>query len=247
MIKTNVPMPGIASKSNYDLDVNDDGRVDEHDFQHVSDRIMEEDHDDRLNIRRLKELKAEDALIERQRRKEEAENDRILAEEKKIQRLENRGPLRKKLEGGMDKVSQYIKEGRQQPAPARHPRRKGAVPARRVQQYDDPGRSHRQPIQAVSRSPTESRFAGMSMSLSNFTAGVLGSGGTGAAPAVQQNHLLNFNQSLLPRGKGVSNSGQMKGSDHLLKFSSGLLGGNRSVSKSNKGKKSKSKSFLRLI
>jgi hypothetical protein len=253
MKKVNSPTPQIISHSSYDVD--GDGDIDLDDARLASKRIddgyKEPVEDDRSNLRELKRLKAQDAIEEKLRREQEEENDRILEAERQYQREANKSGFRKKLEGGMDKVSGYIKEQRQQPAPQapRAPRRKGSTrapartPTRKPVNYNEPSRRH-QP--AATRTPTENRFSNMSMGLKGFSAGVLG-GGSGQSGSLRQaDPLLNFTSGLSPK-KTVSNSGQMKGSDHLLKFSSNLLGGNKSVSKSNKGRKSKSKSFLRLI
>jgi len=51
--------------------------------------------DERDKIRKLKRMKAEDILEERARRREEAENQKIIDEEAQFQRIEKRSPIRK--------------------------------------------------------------------------------------------------------------------------------------------------------
>jgi hypothetical protein len=240
MIKAHVDTPQIIHKSSYDLDVDDDGDTDLHDFEHVAERIYKEVPDERANLRHLKELRAEDTLIEKQRRESERENDRILAEEKAYQREASKSGLRKSIEGHLKPPATH--------APARVPkRRKGSRPVARGGQPAEynPMTGNRGRHESVPQAPSHAtrmndRFSGMSEGMRMFAGSVRG-GQSGQGGFTSP--LDSFSRGLLPAPRAPATRAPLTNTQdaHLKNFASGLMGG--SVSK----KKGKGPNFLRLI
>ncbi len=79
----------------FSLDANNDGRVDERDFEQPP---LDKVPDDRSNLRRLHRLRAEDILLERARTRAEERDLRIISDEEARLRQERKSPIRQKAE-----------------------------------------------------------------------------------------------------------------------------------------------------
>ena len=95
------------------------------DYDEARERIYAKDPDSRDNVRELKRLRAQDALYERKLRREEAEYDRVIAEQDAYDRDQQRSPLERYARGALKGAASYLKPTPKEPVfprPRQQPR-----------------------------------------------------------------------------------------------------------------------------
>jgi hypothetical protein len=179
-------------------------------YDDAKDRIMRKLPDDRDNIRDLKRVRAQDILLEKKMRREEAGYDRVIAEEDRITREQNRSPVSKFAHLVLHGIGTYMA----QPQRAEPPRTR----VTRMQRW--------QPVRQYA--PERRHALSMALGMSGL------SGNSVQAPGMNAG-LKQFSMAMLPRAHSVPDNPHVH-EDHLSNFvlSIGIKPGNKTKRKSHR-------------